>query len=78
MEFQELKQDQMTVSQYEAKFTQLSRYAGKLVSKEEDRTKRFVRGLRSGIRSQLVPFQLQIYSQAVEKALEVERDMQEN
>jgi len=56
MEFQELKQDQMTVSQYEVKFTQLSRYAGKLVSEEEDRTKRFVRGLRSGIRSQLVPF----------------------
>ena len=78
IEFQELKQDQMTVSQYEIKFTQLSRYAGKLVSEEEDWTKRFVRGLRPEIRSQLVPFQLQIYSQAVEKALEVERDLQEN
>ena len=67
----------MTVSHYEVKFTQLLRYPDKLVSEEEDRTKRFVRGLRLGIRSQLVPFQLQIYSQAVEKALEVERDMQE-
>ena len=78
MEFQELKHDQMTVSQYEVKFTQLSIYAGKLVSEEEDMTKRFVRGLRPKIRRQLVPFQLQIYNQAVKKALEVERDMQEN
>ena len=78
MEFQELKHDQMTVNQYEVKFTQLSRYAGKLVSEEEDKTNRFVRGLRLEIRSQLVPFQLQIYNQAAEKALEVERDMQEN
>jgi len=43
MEFQDLKQDQLTVSQYEVNFTELSRYAWKLVSKEEDRTKKFVR-----------------------------------
>ena len=60
MEFQDLKQDQLTVSQYEAKFTQLSRYAEKLVSEEEDRTKRFMRGLKPKIRSKLVPFQVQI------------------
>ena len=78
MEFQDLKHDQLTVSQYEAKFTQLSRYAEKLVSEEEDRTKRFVRGLRPEIRSKLIPFQLQVYSQAVEKAMEIERDMQES
>ena len=78
MEFHDLKQNQLTVSQYEAKFTQLSRYAEKLVSEEEDRAKRFVRGLKPEIRSKLIPFQLQIYSQAVEKALEIERDMQES
>jgi len=49
----------MTVNQYEVKFTQLSRYAGKLVFEEEDRTKRFIRGLKVEIRSKLVPFQLQ-------------------
>ena len=48
------------------------------MSEEEDKTKRFVRGLKPEVRSKLIPFQLQIYSQAVEKALEVERDMQEN
>ena len=66
------------MSQYKIKFTQLSRYAGKLVSEKEDRTKRFVRDLKPEIRRKIVPFQLQIYSQAVEKALEVEKDMQEN
>ena len=66
------------MSQYEVKFIQLSRYAEKLVSEEEDRTKRFVRGLKPKVRSKLIPFLLQIYNQAVEKALEVERDMQEN
>ena len=43
MEFQDLKQDQLTVSQYEVNFTQLSRYARKLAFEEEDRKKRFVR-----------------------------------
>lgn len=32
---------------------------------------RFLKGLRPDIRSKLVSFQLQVYSQAVEKTLEV-------
>ena len=40
IEFQVLKQDQLTVSQNEVKFTQLSRYPEKLVSEEVDRTKK--------------------------------------
>ena len=43
MEFNELKQGRMSVSQYDINFTQLSRYAIGLVRKEADRTKRFVR-----------------------------------
>jgi len=68
----------MTVNQYDVKFTQLSRYAEKLVFEEEKRMKRFVRGLKSEIESKLVPFQLQIYSQTMEKSLKVERHMQES
>jgi len=68
----------MSVSQYDIKFTQLLRYALRLVREESDRTKRFVRSLRPEIRSKLVPFQLQIYVQTVEKALEVERDIMED
>jgi len=65
----------MSVSQYDIKFTQLSRYAARLVREEADRTKRFVRGFRPEIRSKLFPFQLQVYIQAMEKALKVERDI---
>ena len=58
MEFQELKQGQTTISQYDVKFTQLSRYAGKLASEEEERTKTLVRGLKPEIISKQTSFQL--------------------
>ena len=52
--------------------TKRSRYTVRLVCEEADRIKKFVSGLRPEIRSKLVSFQLQIYIQAVENALEVE------
>ena len=48
----------MIVSQYEIKFTQLSKYAEKPVSKEEERIKRFMIGLKPETRSKLILFQL--------------------
>ena len=48
----------MSVSQYDIKFPQLSRYAVRLVREEADRTKRFIRGLRPEIRCKIVLFQL--------------------
>jgi len=53
-----------------------SRNAGGLVKKEAKKTKRFVKGLTSKLRSKLVPLQLRIYVYAIEKALEVEVDIQ--
>jgi len=76
-EFLELRQGLMNVSQYDQKFAQLSRYADALVKSEAERTKRFVKGLRLEIRGRLIPLQLKNYLQAVERALEVEMDMQE-
>ena len=35
------------MSQYDQRFTQLSRYADALVKSEAEKTKRFVKGLRS-------------------------------
>ena len=67
----------MTMIEYNNSFTQLSRYEQGLV-KDEERTKRFVRSLRSEIRSKLIPIQLQVYLHPVETTLEVERDMQDN
>ena len=49
LEFQELQQSQMIVTQYDQKFTQLSRYAGGLVIDEEEMIKRFLRDLKPEI-----------------------------
>ena len=67
----------MTVTRYDTRFTQLSKYAEGLVKDEEEKTKRFVRDLRSEIRSKVMPLQLQVYVDAMETTLEVEMDMQE-
>jgi len=66
----------MTVTEYDTKFTQLSRYVEGLVKNEEERAKRFVRGLKQEIRSKLILFRLQVYVDVVETTLEVEMDMQ--
>jgi len=68
----------MTIAQYDAWFTQLSRYARGLVRNEAEKMKKFIRGLMLGIKSWLVSFQLHLYIQAVKRASELERDMQEN
>ena len=77
-EFQELKQGQMIVSQCEVKFTQLSRYARKQVFEEEERTRRFVRGLKSEILKQIDSISATNLSRAVEKTPDVEWDMQKS
>ena len=66
-EFLELRQSQMNVSQYDQRFTQLSRYAVALVKSEAERIKRFVKGLKSEIRGRLILLQLRNYLQAVEE-----------
>ena len=53
-EFLELWQGLMNVSQYDQRFTQLSRYADVLVKSEAERTKRFVKGLKSKIRGRWI------------------------
>jgi len=78
LKFQKLEQGLMTATQYGARFTQLSRYAGGLVRDEVEKTKRFVRGLRPGIKVGPMPFQFRVYIQVLEKALEVKKDTQEN
>ena len=65
----------MTVNQYDTKFTQLFRYAEGLIRNKVDKTKKFVKGLKTEIRSKLIPFQLKEYMQDVEKSLEIEADM---
>ena len=68
----------MTINQYITKFTQLSRYAKGLIKNEADRTKKFIKSLKTVIKSKLISLQLKIYMQVVEKALEVEADLLED
>ncbi|XP_030443847.2 uncharacterized protein LOC115666213 [Syzygium oleosum] len=73
MEFMQLKQNNLTVDQYEAKFTELSRFAPKLVEDREDKAKRFWDDLRSNIRNKLVPLNLKDYNELYEHARFVEK-----
>ncbi|KAJ9705739.1 hypothetical protein PVL29_003705 [Vitis rotundifolia] len=67
----------MTVTEYAAKFTQLSRYAPNMVANEQMQAKQFQEGLRLNIRAQVAPFMLRTYSEVVARALVIEREMEE-
>ncbi|WP_248789482.1 retrotransposon gag domain-containing protein, partial [Escherichia coli] len=72
-EFDALRQDNLSVLEYEHKFNQLVRYAPQYHGLEELKAKRFVRGLKSDIRKAVRPFGAVTYYEAVQKALLVEQ-----
>ncbi|MGI4673397.1 retrotransposon gag family protein [Klebsiella pneumoniae] len=49
LKFLELKQDNMTVAEYEAKFTELSRFVPEFVSTDAKKARRFQQGLKQWI-----------------------------
>ncbi|XP_070037269.1 uncharacterized protein [Nicotiana tomentosiformis] len=49
--FEQLRQDQMSVTDYEARFHELSLHALMILPTEAERVRRFIAGLHSGIRS---------------------------
>ncbi|XP_030442425.2 uncharacterized protein LOC115664665 [Syzygium oleosum] len=76
-EFLQLRQNNLTVDQYEAKFAQLSRYAPRLIEDPVHKAKRFRDGLKPDIRSQLVPLNLKNYNEIYERAQLIEKDLLE-
>ncbi|XP_074359668.1 uncharacterized protein LOC141699716 [Apium graveolens] len=66
MKFFELKQDNMTVGEYEKKFTELFRFVGEYVDSEEKWAKRFQQGLKSWLRSRVAAFKLTTYAEVVQ------------
>jgi len=74
-EFVQLEQREMTVDQYEAKFSKLSRYAPKLIEDREEKAKKFMKGLRTDIRKQLVPSNIRDYNEIYEMAQLVEQEL---
>jgi hypothetical protein len=68
MEFLQLQQGKMTVAQYEAKFSELMKYAPHFIDDEKRATKKFVQGLRAPIRDRVSLFDHAIMSAAFKTA----------
>ncbi|KAL5801307.1 hypothetical protein ACOSQ3_032939 [Xanthoceras sorbifolium] len=71
-EFVNLKQRQMTVTEYEREFIKLSKYASEMVTTKENRCRKFEDGLNDYIRLQVVAFKMVDFTRLVSTALNVE------
>ncbi|WOH04359.1 hypothetical protein DCAR_0623768 [Daucus carota subsp. sativus] len=76
-EFLNLKQGNMTVAEYEVKFTQLSQYASSMVATERDKCRRFEEGLKYEIRSKITIGELRSYTDLRAAAIRAERLIKE-
>ena len=76
LEFLNLIQGNLTVAKYESKFTELSRFAMHMID-EYRKARRFERGLRPAIRSRISALKLQVYTDVVERAFILEKDLEE-
>ena len=65
MEFINLVKESMTVAQYEAKFTSLSRFAKAFMSMEEEKAKQFMWGLKPSLRNKIARNLIKVYSTMV-------------
>ena len=72
-EFLNLKQGNMTVAEYEVKFTQLSRYASSMVATERDKCRRFEEGLKYEIRSKITIGELRNFTDLRAATIRAER-----
>ncbi|KAL5764427.1 hypothetical protein ACOSQ2_017021 [Xanthoceras sorbifolium] len=68
-EFMNLKQRQMTVTEYEREFIKLSKYATEMVMTEENKCRRFEYGLNDYIRLQIAAFEMIEFPRLVSAAL---------
>ncbi|XP_021663856.2 uncharacterized protein LOC110652556 [Hevea brasiliensis] len=72
-EFNDMRQRQLTVSEYEREFVTLSRYGREIVSTKANRCKRFEEGLNDNSKLHIIALRITDFSQMVEVALNVER-----
>ncbi|XP_048128413.1 uncharacterized protein LOC125312839 [Rhodamnia argentea] len=76
-EFMRLRQNQMSVDRYEAKFAELSRYALRMVENPVDKARRFRDGLKPKLKDRLVFLNPKDYNEQYERAHRIERNMTE-
>ena len=72
-EFHNLKQRQMSVTEYQRKFTRLSKYALEMLVTEEEKCRKFEDGLNDHIRAHVTGFFHDDFSKIMTCALNVER-----
>ena len=75
LKFLELKQGNMSVGEYETKFTELERFVPEQVDTDKKKVKRFEQGLKPWIKSRVIMFELNTYTGVVQKALVIEGDI---
>ncbi|XP_057484593.1 uncharacterized protein LOC130770961 [Actinidia eriantha] len=76
-EFMSLKKRTMSIVEYEEKFIALSRFAPEMVRTEDMKCRRFEQGLDWQIRSRVAMFEINVYSELVNKAKIAEREVME-
>ncbi|KAL8098463.1 hypothetical protein AgCh_031283 [Apium graveolens] len=72
MKFLDLRQEDMSVAEYEVKFSELSRFVPEYVNTEAKKAKRFQHGLKPWIRCQVALLKIKNYASLVQKAMIVE------
>jgi hypothetical protein len=75
MEFCNLQQGEMTVTEYDRKFRMLLRYAYDLVDTDAKKAKRFLSGLRQEIQTALAGVGELVYKVTLQRALTIERTL---
>ncbi|MQL93290.1 hypothetical protein Taro_025934 [Colocasia esculenta] len=75
-EFLSLAQGSMTVLEYEARFSELSKYAPHIMADERRKIKKFVMGLKSSLRTRLVAFEHRTLDEALSTACRQEGEME--
>ena len=68
-EFVRLEQRDLTVAQYEAKFTELSCFAPQLIATEEEKALKFQDGLKPYLKNKISILKLGVYLEVVDRAL---------
>ncbi|MQL79829.1 hypothetical protein Taro_012274 [Colocasia esculenta] len=76
-EFLSLTKGSMTVLEYEARFSELSKYAPHIVADERRKAKKFVMGLKPSLRTRLVAFDHRTLEQALSAACRQEGEMEQ-
>lgn len=66
-----------SITEYETRFEELSKYASNIVATKCDKALKFQHGLNKEIRVKVVPLVLETFSKVLKRALVIEEDVNE-